>query len=77
MGSGYEIARAVEFCVAHGHPLESVWRYTPRQLQGWIELIMRRRVGERVEAMTMFASASRAEPKELQKQIKALTQEAR
>jgi len=57
MGSGYELARAVQKCISAGHRPAEVWRYTPRQLAGWGALIDRERIGRNLELMHLFRSA--------------------
>ena len=41
MGSGYDIARAIQRCVANGRSEADCWNSTPKQLSAWIELIDR------------------------------------
>lgn len=77
MGTGYELGRAVEFLIHEGHPPDVVWRYTPRQIQGWIQFAFRRKLGERAEMMATMGMASRGDPKELKKQMRSLEQESR
>jgi hypothetical protein len=75
MGSGYEIARAVEACIATGHPPAVAWKYTPRQLAGWAELSYRRRSGELAELL-MVTAAGQAGGKGVTKLLKTLQTEA-
>jgi hypothetical protein len=76
MGAGYEIARAVEFVIANGHPEERAWKMTPRQLTAWTALAMRRKVGERAALLTVVTMAMRAEGKAIQTKLKEMMRES-
>jgi hypothetical protein len=76
MGAGYEVARAVEFVIANGHPEERAWKMTPRQLTAWTALAMRRKVGERAAMMSTMALAMRAEGKVIQARLKEMMRES-
>lgn len=76
MGSGYEIARAIEQLISSGHPAELAWSYTPRQLAGWIELSKRRRQGEMAELMSIMAVAMSGDKKAIRESIKRLSDES-
>lgn len=54
MGSGYELARAIQRCVSAGHPVERAWQYTPRQLAGWGEIIERERIARNLDLARAF-----------------------
>lgn len=54
MGSGYEIARAIQQCVSNGHDVRDCWSYTPRQLSAWIDLIGRDERGNMLRMMSAF-----------------------
>ncbi len=57
MGSGYELARAIQKCISEGHGVDRVWGYTPRQLAGWVQIIDRERVGRNLDLMNAMRSA--------------------
>lgn len=61
MGAGYELARAVEQCIASGHHPAEAWGYTPRQLMAWGDLRDRRRKGERASLMHSMRVAQAAD----------------
>jgi hypothetical protein len=57
MGSGYEIARAVDELIHSGHARADVWKMTPRQLAAWLQLAMRRKFGEQAQLLTLMRAA--------------------
>lgn len=57
MGSGYELARAVEELIHSGHARADVWKMTPRQLAAWSQLAIRRKFGEQVQLLTLMRAA--------------------
>lgn len=72
MGVGYEIARAVTRVISAGHPPALAWRYTPRQLQGWCDLLDRQRIGELHDLLSMMVVAQSGNEKEIKKKLKQL-----
>jgi hypothetical protein len=80
MGSGYEIARAVQFCISNGHLAREAWGYTPRQLAAWSELIHRQQAGRDAQVATLLRVV-RGEGKEGHKAymnfVKKLTEESK
>jgi len=77
MGSGYEMARAIELLVAAGHPPDVAWSYTPRQLAAWAELSTRRKSGEYSTQLSLNSIAAHADAKLLKSSTKKLTDESR
>lgn len=75
MGSGYEIARAIEQLISDGHPPELAWSYTPRQLAAWTDLGYRRRCGEEAQLLASLAT-SRASERAIKERIKKLSDES-
>jgi len=57
MGSGYEIARAVEELIHNGHARADVWKMTPRQMAAFLQLAMRRKFGEQSQLLTLMRAA--------------------
>jgi hypothetical protein len=53
------------------------WKYTPRQLNGWLELSARRKAGEQLEAISVAVMGTRADNKVLKKETKRLVEESR
>jgi hypothetical protein len=76
MGSGYEIARAVEKLIRLGHPPERAWRYTPRQLNGWLQLAERRRHGELAQLAAIVRLAQSSDNVAVKKELQKLQDES-
>jgi hypothetical protein len=57
MGSGYELARALNTCIRAGHPPDTAWGYTPRQLKGWVEIIGRDDLAAQRRLINAFRAA--------------------
>lgn len=75
MGSGYEIARAVERLIHLGH--DKAWSYTPRQISAWIELADRRAMHDRHQLITAMAAAQNVSHKDVKKEMKGLEEQSR
>jgi len=58
MGSGYEIARALQRCIGAGHSPELAWTYTPRQLIAWGEIIDRDQLAKDNKLFKLMSHAS-------------------
>jgi hypothetical protein len=69
MGPGYELGRAVDFLIKEGHDEGRVWKYTPREIKGWIDFAARRKHHERREATLVAMHGARGDPKELKKML--------
>lgn len=69
MGPGYELGRAVEYLINAGHDEARVWKYTPREIKGWLEFASRRKIQERRDATLVSLHGARGEPKALKKMI--------
>ncbi|WP_160310511.1 hypothetical protein [Microvirga vignae] len=52
-----------------------VWKYTPRQLAGFLWYAGRRIQRERAALLALQASAARGKPEDVKKQIKELSKE--
>lgn len=76
MGSGYGIARAIEQLIAAGHPIDAVWKYTPRQLAAYVELAYRRRMGLLIEQFGIMQTAAQGDAKAGKTLVQRLTKEA-
>lgn len=74
MGSGYEIARAIQRCVGAGHDIDRCWSYTPRQLAAFSELIARDQLGEDLRLVRMLRLSKM---KNAQKVLKRMTEDSR
>lgn len=55
-----------------GHDPQAVWRYTPRQISGFVGFAARRLKREAAQALSLQSMAARGDPKALRKQIKDL-----
>ena len=75
MGSGYEIARAVEELIHSGHACADVWQMTPRQMAAWMQLAMRRKFGEQLQLLTLMRAA-RGDDKHFQALVRKLQDES-
>jgi hypothetical protein len=75
MGSGYEIARAIEGLIHSGHARADVWKMTPRQMAGWSQLAMRRKFGEQVQLLTLMRAA-RGDDRHFQALVRKLQDES-
>lgn len=75
MGSGYDIARAVEELIHDGHPRADVWNMTPRQMAAWLQLAMRRKFGEQAQLLTLMRAA-RGDDKHFQTFLRKLQDES-
>jgi hypothetical protein len=75
MGSGYEIARAIEHLIHCGHAHADVWHMTPRQMSAWAQLAMRRKLGEQVQLLTLMRAA-RGDDKHFQALVRKLQDES-
>ena len=75
MGSGYEIARAVEQLIHTGHTAADVWKMTPRQMAAWSQLAMRRKFAEQAQLLTLMRAA-RADDKHFQALVRKLQDES-
>ena len=75
MGSGYEIARAVEELIHSGHARADVWKMTPRQMAAWSQLATRRKFGEHAQLLTLMRAA-RSDDKHFQTFLRKLQDEA-
>ena len=75
MGTGYEIARAIETLIASGHVAAEAWAMTPRQMAGWLQLAERRRLGEDARMISLMR-ASKAEPRAFRKLVEKLRDES-
>ena len=75
MGSGYDIARAVEELIHCGHPSADVWKMTPRQMAAWMQLAMRRKFGEQVQLLTLMR-ATRSDDRHFQTFLRKLQDES-
>lgn len=75
MGSGYEIARAVEELIHYGHTRADVWKMTPRQMAAFLQLAMRRKFGEQAQLLTLMRAA-RSEGKYFQAFLRNLQDES-
>lgn len=75
MGSGYEIARAIEHLIHCGHECADVWKMTPRQMAAWSQLAMRRKFGEQAQLLTLMRAA-RADDKHFQALVRKLQDES-
>ncbi|TIL83950.1 MAG: hypothetical protein E5Y73_35460 [Mesorhizobium sp.] len=58
--------------IADGHQAADVWRYTPRQVIGFLGFASKRRRQDAAAALSIGAMAARGDPKELKKQIEKL-----
>ena len=70
--TGHDLARAIEFLIASGHPPEAVWSCTPRRLAAWLDLAALRRRDEDADRLTIGALAARGEPKAVEGVLKKL-----
>lgn len=61
MGSGYEIARGIQRCVAAGRLERDCWNSTPRQLGAWLELIAREEMRRDNVLMGVMRAAQHAD----------------
>lgn len=75
MGSGYAIARAIEQLRATGFGPE-VWGMTPRQLNAYVQLGYRRRLGWLSEVAGAIRIATAGDKRQFAKYIKKLTDES-
>jgi hypothetical protein len=75
MGSGYEIARAVEQLIHSGHARADVWKMTPRQIAAWSQLAMRRKFGEQAQLLTLMRAA-RSDDRHFQTFLRKLQDES-
>ena len=75
MGSGYEIARAVEELIHSGHTRADVWKMTPRQMAAWLQLALRRKFGEQAQLLTLMR-AVRADDRHFQTFLRKLQDES-
>ncbi|WP_164779074.1 hypothetical protein, partial [Mesorhizobium sp. M7A.F.Ca.CA.001.08.2.1] len=66
---------AIERLIAEGHSPAEVWRYTPRQIVGFIGFAARRRNHDAAATLALGALAARGDPKDLKKQIADLDRE--
>ena len=55
-----------------GHDPVAVWRYTPRQISGFVGFAATRRRREAAMTLSLHATAARGEPQALRKQIREL-----
>lgn len=55
-----------------GHPPDAVWRYTPRQIAGFLHFASIRQRRERAAALAMGFNAARGKPQDVKTQIKDL-----
>jgi len=75
MGSGYEIARAVDELIHGGHTPADVWKMTPRQMAAFLQLAMRRKFGEQAQLLTLMRAA-RGDDKHFQTFLRKLRDES-
>jgi CubicO group peptidase (beta-lactamase class C family) len=75
MGSGYDIARAVEELIRSGHAPADVWKMTPRQMAAWLQLAMRRKFAEQAQLLTLMRAA-RSDDKHFQTFLRKLQEES-
>ena len=55
-----------------GLPLATLWRMTPRQLDGWLHFAGRHKKREAADALQVAAMGARGDPRALKKQIRQL-----
>jgi hypothetical protein len=77
MGSGYEIARAIQQCVRNGHDVRDCWNYTPRQLAAWVDLIGRDDRSEILKIATAFNIAQSSGNPKTKKMIDKIEDQSR
>lgn len=58
----------MESLLADGH--RDAWSYTPRQLQGYLDLANRRHKRDGAKQLSIGAAAARGDPRKVNKQIK-------
>ena len=75
MGSGYDIARAVDELIHEGHTPADVWKMTPRQMAAWMQLAMRRKFGEQVQLLSLMRAA-RSDDRHFQTFLRKLQDES-
>jgi len=75
MGSGYEIARAIEGLVATGHRPADAWKMTPRQMAGWLQLAQHRKLGEQAQLLSLLR-ASQGEQRAFQTLFRKMQDES-
>ena len=75
MGSGYELARAIDELIHGGHARADIWKMTPRQMAAWLQLAMRRKFSEQVQLLTLMRAA-RSDDKHFQAFLRKLQDES-
>ena len=55
--------------IAHGHNAEAVWNLTPRQIDGYTQLALRRTIAERASSLAITAIGAQGNGDTIKKQL--------
>jgi hypothetical protein len=77
MGSGYDIARAIQRCVQFGRDEGDCWKSTPKQLSAWCELIDREEAARDARLLGLMRGAAHGENRSVKEIMKKLEENGR